>query len=106
MAAVRNTYMSDYGISKEENDKLLEYCKNATNEEKRIIWNICKMVYPAIASQLFKNLTTGIGYDNLCKKEPIRMQRKDFQGYRRKTLKELYDFLSRKGGTYDKRRTG
>lgn len=102
MATVRNTYMSDYGISKSENEKLLEYCRNADEAKKRTLLKIAERVYPEIAVQLFENLTTGIGYDNLCKREPIRMQRKDFQGYRRKTLKELYDFIKRTGGSYDK----
>ena len=102
MAAVRNTYMSDYGISCEETQKLVSFCRNADEKEKEIIKKISESVYPEIAEQLFLNLTTGIGYDNLCKKDPIRMQRKDFQGYRRKALKKLYDFINKEGAAYDK----
>lgn len=102
MAAVRNTYMSDYSISEEETQRLVNFCRNADEEERKIIKEISESVYPDIAEQLFLNLTTGIGYDNLCKKDPIRMQRKDFQGYRRKTLKELYDFINKEGTAYDK----
>lgn len=102
MAAVRNTYMSDYGISVEETQRLVNFCRNAGEKEREIIKRISEAVYPCIADQLFCNLTTGIGYDNLCKLKPIRMQRKDFQGYRRKVLKELYDFINGKGEFYEK----
>ena len=102
MAAIRDTYMSDYGISVEETQRLVNFCRNAGEKEREIIKRISEAVYPCIAKQLFCNLTTGIGYDNLCKLKPIRMQRKDFQGYRRKVLKELYDFMNRKGEFYDK----
>ena len=40
-----------------------------------------------IAPYLFLNLTTGLGYDRIGN---IPMQRKDFQGYRRKTI-ETYN---------------
>lgn len=89
--------MRDYGISNEENLKLIEFCRNATDQEKRVILEITKKIYPGISLQLYKNLTTGIGYDRLSKETPIRMQRKDFQGYRRRCLKEIYDFLNHEG---------
>lgn len=93
MAAIRDTYLKDYSISKEEYSKLIKFCRNATDKEKKIILEIAKSVYPSISIPLYKNLTTGIGYDRLSKDEPIQMQRKDFQGYRRKCLKMIHDFL-------------
>lgn len=102
MAAIRDTYMSDYGISVEETQRLVNFCRNAGEKEREMIKRISEAVYPCIANQLFCNLTKGIGYDNLCKLKPIRMQRKDFQGYRRKVLKDLYDFMNTKGEVYDK----
>lgn len=95
MASIRNTYLKDYGISEVEYSKLIKFCRNATYEEKAIILEIAKLVYPSISIPLYKNLTTGLGYDRLSKEEPIRMQRKDFQGYRRKCLKMIHDFLKR-----------
>ena len=96
MASIRNTYLKDYGISEVEYSKLVKFCQNATDEEKAIILEITKLVYPSISIPLYKNLTTGLGYDRLSKEEPIRMQRKDFQGYRRKCLKMIHDFLKQK----------
>mgnify|MGYP005780956181 FL=1 len=96
MAAIRNTYLKDYGISGEEYSKLIKFCRNATDEEKTIILQVANEVYSSISIPLYKNLTTGLGYDRLSKEEPIRMQRKDFQGYRRKCLKMIHDFLKQR----------
>lgn len=96
MAAIRDTYMKDYGISYEENLRLIKFCQNAADEERENILQITREVYPSISIPLYKNLTTGLGYDRLSKEEPIRMQRKDFYGYRRKCLKEIYDFLKQR----------
>lgn len=90
----RNTYLKDYGISKEEAKKIEGYCKKATGYEQVLILQAAQSVYPEIAQSLFVNLTTGLGYDNISKVYHIPMQRKDFQGYRRKTI-ETYDRLMR-----------
>lgn len=46
-----------------------------------------------IAAELFTCLKLGIGYDVMYKKNWIPMQRKDFQGYRRKTLETVERLL-------------
>ena len=87
MAAVRDTYMSDYGISKSENEKLLEYCRNADETKKRTLLKIAERVYPEIAVQLFENLTTGIGYDNLRKENRFACKGKIFRDIAERRLK-------------------
>ena len=87
MGAVRNTYMRDYGITSEESKKIEKYCKEATGYDQQLILQAAQEVYPEIAPYLFLNLTTGLGYDRMGN---IPMQRKDFQGYRRKTI-ETYN---------------
>ena len=87
LGAVRNTYMRDYGITCEESKKIEKYCKKATGYDQQLILQAAQEVYPAIAPYLFLNLTTGVGYDRMGN---IPMQRKDFQGYRRKTI-ETYN---------------
>lgn len=91
--AVRDTFMKDYGISPEKNEALENFCRNARGREQVIVLRMAQDTYPFIASQIFINLTIGIGYDRLSMDKWIPMQRKDFQGYRRKTLKLLNDFL-------------
>lgn len=87
MGTVRNTYMSDYGLSFEESKKIVAYCRTACWYDQQLILQAAQEVYPEIAPYLFLNLTTGLGYDRMGK---IPMQRKDFQGYRRKTI-ETYN---------------
>lgn len=93
----RNTYLKDYGISKEEAKKIEEYCKKATGYEQVLILQAAQSVYPEIAQSLFVNLTTGLGYDNISKVYHIPMQRKDFQGYRRKTIETYNRYMMLNG---------
>lgn len=87
MGTARNTYMSDYGLSHQASKKIIEYCKIARGYDQQLILQAAQEVYPEIAPYLFLNLTTGLGYDRMGN---IPMQRKDFQGYRRKTI-EMYN---------------
>lgn len=87
MGTARNTYMSDYGLSFDEEKKIVAYCRIATGYDQQLILQAAQEVYPEIAPYLFLNLTTGLGYDRMGN---IPMQRKDFQGYRRKTI-ETYN---------------
>lgn len=85
--SVRDTFLKDYGISIEDGKKIVDYCKNASGYDQQLILQAAQEVYPEIAPYLFLNLTTGLGYDRM---GITIMQRKDFQGYRRKTI-ETYN---------------
>lgn len=90
MGSVRNTYLKDYGLTPEEGRKIEDYCKKARDYDQQLILQAAQEVYPEIAPQLFVNLTTGLGYDRMGN---IPMQRKDFQGYRRKTIETYYRYM-------------
>lgn len=85
--STRNKYLKDYGISYEDGRKIVDYCRKAKGYDQQLILQAAQEVYPEIAPYLFLNLTTGLGYDRMGN---IPMQRKDFQGYRRKTM-ETYN---------------
>lgn len=85
--SVRDTYLKDYGISEVDAKKIILYCRKAKGYEQRLLLAAAQEVYPEIAPYLFLNLTTGLGYDRM---GDVPMQRKDFQGYRRKTI-ETYN---------------
>ena len=87
MGTARNMSIKDYGITYEEGKKIEQYCKKARDYDQQLILQAAQEVYPEIAPYLFLNLTTGLGYDRMGN---IPMQRKDFQGYRRKTI-ETYN---------------
>ncbi|MGI6011744.1 MAG: hypothetical protein ACOX8H_09660 [Ruminococcus sp.] len=93
MSSVRDTYMKDYGITEHEVELLLEYCRSADKEQQAMILNAVQITNDCIAVPLFINLTSGIGYDRISDWYFIPMQRKDFQGYRRKALKILKDLI-------------
>lgn len=67
--SVRETYLSDYGITHEQGKKIIDYCRKATGYEQVLLLQSCQNVKQEIANFLFINLTTGLGYDNICKRE-------------------------------------
>ena len=94
LGAVRNTYMKDYGLSYDDGKEIEKYCKIATGYDQQLILQAAQEVYPEIAPYLFLNLTTGLGYDRMGN---ISMQRKDFQGYRRKTIETYNRYMMLNG---------
>lgn len=93
MSAVRNRYLSDYDISEQEEKELLKFCRTAGKEQQALILNAAQIANDSIAIPIFVNLTSEIGYDRLSMWYEIPMQRKDFQGYRRKALAVLRDLI-------------
>lgn len=94
MGTSRNMSLQDYGITYEEGKKIEKYCKKARDYDQQLILQAAQEVYPEIAPYLFLNLTTGLGYDRMGK---IPMQRKDFQGYRRKTIETYNRYMMLNG---------
>lgn len=93
MAAIRDTYMKDYGIDKNTEQKVLEYCKNARGEAQKELLMMTQTVNVGLANYLFLNVTTGIGYDNMSKFLNVPAMKKDFQGYRRLCIYKIYGWL-------------
>ena len=90
MTAVRNKYMRDYYLDDEQTKKITEFCRSAAGYDQQVLLQAAQEVYQEIAPYLFLNLTTGLGYDRMGN---IPMQRKDFQGYRRKTIETYYRYM-------------
>ena len=94
MGTARNMSMHDYGLNADDTKKILAYCRSATGYDQQLILQAAQEVYPEIAPYLFLNLTTGLGYDRMGN---IPMQRKDFQGYRRKTIETYNRYMMLNG---------
>lgn len=92
--SVRDTYLKDYGITDSDVKKIVSFCRSATGYDQQLILQAAQEVYPEIAPYLFLNLTTGLGYDRMGN---IPMQRKDFQGYRRKTIETYNRYMMLNG---------
>lgn len=74
-------------------DKLVKFCKEARGEDLVLLLRAAVLTNEDIAAELFTCLKLGIGYEVIYKKHWIPMQRKDFQGYRRKTLETVERLL-------------
>ena len=85
--SARDTYLKDYGLSEIDAKKIISYCRKVKGYEQQLLLAAALEVYPEIAPYIFLNLTAGLGYDRM---GITMMQRKDFQGYRRKTI-ETYN---------------
>ena len=92
--SVRDTYLKDYGITDSDAKTIISFCRSATGYDQQLILQAAQEVYPEIAPYLFLNLTTGLGYDRMGN---IPMQRKDFQGYRRKTIETYNRYMMLNG---------
>lgn len=90
----RNTYLKDYGFKDQDIKKIICFCQSATGYDQQLILQAAQEVYPEIAPYLFLNLITGLGYDRMGN---IPMQRKDFQGYRRKTIETYNRYMMLNG---------
>ena len=90
---IRERYMLDYGINHIEVDKLVKFCKEARGEDLVLLLQAAVLTNEDIAAELFTCLKLGIGYEVIYKKHWIPMQRKDFQGYSRKTLETVERLL-------------
>lgn len=91
MSTLRDTYLSDYGVLEQEAKELLKFCRSANSGQQALILNAAQIANDSISIPILVNLTSGIGYDRLSMWYEIPMQRKDFQGYRRKALAVLRD---------------
>lgn len=72
---------------------IVKFCKEARGEDLVLLLRAAVLTNEDIAAELFTCLKLGIGYEVIYKKHWIPMQRKDFQGYRRKTLETVERLL-------------
>lgn len=89
----RETYYRDYGVADEDKRKVLDFCLSARNDEQMEILRCAIRVNPGLAQDIFYALTKGVRYDKLSRIQDIPAQDKDFAGYLRKTVWEIYDYM-------------
>ena len=95
---IRETYYRDYGLSKQEVERLRKWCLDASPEEKRdIILDACKYSNPALMDALYFSITQDVGFDTLCRSKHVPVPKIDFYGYQRLAYKTIYDRLKAGG---------
>ena len=75
-----------YYISEEDEKKMLNECRRMRGNDQLELLKWCQNANNDLSGILFFSLITGIGYDYISKRYWIPIARKDFQGYRRKSL--------------------
>ncbi len=82
-----------YGMGEEEKQRVFRFCQNPSESEKKIIMDAIERTNPQIAEHLYISLTKKKSYAELYKKSYIPIPEKDFYGYRRKAMYEIYDMM-------------
>ncbi len=85
----REKSYSDYGISTEEKEYILDFCRTATEANKAIIKSALSELSPYVAPYIYVSLTEGMSYDKMIVKQEIYMSKEDFYGYRRKGIEAI-----------------
>ncbi len=85
----REKSYSDYGITDHEKRYILDFCRQANEEEKMLIKNALSEIHTYISPYIYRSLTDGISYNNICKMDYIYMRPEDFYAYRRKGMEAI-----------------
>lgn len=94
----RRMKYSDYGITICERERLFNYCKNMTPEEKEKLEKIAKNIVPGMEEYICRSLCDGDGF---VKQESMGINipstPEDFYAYRRKVLAVLRNNYEKTG---------
>ena len=82
----REKSYEDYGISEKEVMYILDFCRNATQDQKFLIKNALSELQPYIAPYVYFSLVDNLSYERMCQKDYIYMGKVDFYAYRRKGM--------------------
>ncbi len=83
----------DYGVPREEQERLYSRCKSQDDEDKETLMQCAKSSAPGLESYIYDSLSNGKSYDAINKKRYIPAKIDDFYAYRRKAAAEFYRIL-------------
>ena len=83
---VRETKLSDYGFTLDEEKQLRQFCRQPDFAEDFLLLECAKKANSAIGSDLYFSLIKGLSWEQLDKRTCQMYSKGDFYGYRRKTL--------------------
>lgn len=93
----RNMSYKDYGISENEIPYIIDFCRNANEEQKKIIKDALAILQPYIAPYVYYSLVDNMSYDDLYAKHCLYISKVDFYAYRRKGMAEIKDAIISNG---------
>lgn len=85
----REKSYSDYGITEKEVRYIKDFCRNANDEERKIIRNAISELQPYIAPYVYFSLVKNMSYEDICAKNYIFMGKGDFYGHRRQGMESI-----------------
>lgn len=86
----------DYGLTREEAKKILEWCKKPDFEENVLLLECAKKAHYYIFNDIYFSLVKGLSYEKIDQKSYQELGKEDFYGHRRKTLALFRDALKEK----------
>lgn len=89
---IRAYKLSNYGLTKADEQKVLDYCRKTPNEAyiKAAISN----ANPDIAEQLYKSLAHRVSHETMDRAGDMCIEPKSFYAYRRKAIYEIYCLIT------------
>ena len=96
----RNKTYTSYGISKDDKNKILTFCRHA--KEKKQDMMIVKSALAEITSaytalMIYRALTEGLSYEKLDERYGLVIGKDDFYGYRRKGMESIKRYMQLTG---------
>lgn len=85
----REMSYEDYGMTKAEVRYIKEFCRNANEEEKKLIRNALSDLNPYISPFIFHSLINCKSYDDITRNNSIYVSKVDFYAYRRKGIESI-----------------
>ena len=82
----REKSYSDYGMTEDESEYVKSFCRNANDEQRKIIQYALSDLQPYIAPYVFYSLVDNLSYEDICAKNYIYMGKGDFYGHRRQGI--------------------
>ena len=82
----RKMSYKDYGIDESELRYIKDFCRNANEDEKKIIKNALSELQPYIAPYVYYSLVDNVSYDIMSAKNYIYIGKGDFYGHRRQGM--------------------
>ena len=83
---VRETKLSDYGFTPDEERQLRQFCRRPDFAEDFLLLECAKKANSAIGGDLYFSLIRGLSWEQMDKRTWQRYSKVDFYAYRRKTL--------------------
>ncbi len=82
----RKMSYENYGMSKKEVRYIKDFCRNASEDEKKFIKNALSELQPYIEPYVYYSLVNNVSYDIMSAKNYIYIGKGDFYGHRRQGM--------------------